>query len=325
MKNATISRLIITAALLLPLGCDRAESDTKSALPPARAEGGASGPKVPIPASRPDQAQAPAAASNRYVATALPRDSVELGPRTSGTLTAVLVEEGARVKKGQLLFRVDSRGSRLGVAQAETALQGAGIHRDNALRELERQRKLAEAGTISAAVLERAEASYTTAANGAEQAEVALSMARRATGDSSVVSPIDGIVTRKLKSVGETATMTPPTVVLEIQDQSAIELRARVPEAALRTVRAGDRITAHFSALQLARGATVVRISPTVDAQTRTIEVVAEADNADGALRPGMYVEVELAPPPAAPAAETPNSTLASATRKPSKRAKEKL
>jgi RND family efflux transporter MFP subunit len=307
MTHATLSRLLITTALLLPFGCDRAESETRSALPAANAQGG---PKVPVLPAGGQQAAAPAPASDRYVATALPRDSVELGPKSSGTLTAVLVEEGARVKKGQLLFRVDSRGSRLGVMQAETALQGATIHRDNAQRELDRQRKLAESGTISPAVLERAEATFTTASNGIEQAQVALSMAKRTTGDSSVVSPIDGIVTRKLKSVGETATMMPPTVVLEIQDQSIIEVRARVPEAALRTVRAGDRITAHFSALQLARGATVVRISPTVDPQTRTIEVVAEADNADGTLRPGMYVEVELRPPPDA---EAPASPVAAA------------
>jgi RND family efflux transporter MFP subunit len=306
MNHATLSRLLITTALLLPFGCGRAESDTRSALPAARAEGG---PKVPA-LPRGEQATAPAPASDRFVATALPRESVELGPKSSGTLTAVLVEEGARVKKGQLLFRVDSRGSRLGVMQAETALQGATIHRDNAQRELERQRKLAESGTISPAVLERAEATFTTASNGIEQAQVALSMAKRTTGDSSVVSPIDGVVTRKLKSVGETATMMPPTVVLEIQDQSVIEVRARVPEAALRTVHAGDRITAHFSALQLARGATVVRISPTVDPQTRTIEVVAEADNADGTLRPGMYVEVELKAPTAA---EAPASPVAAA------------
>jgi RND family efflux transporter MFP subunit len=311
MNHATLSRLLITTALLLPFGCGRAESETRSALPPARAEGG---PRVPAPQARAEQA--PAHASDRFVATALPRASVELGPRASGTLTAVLVEEGARVKKGQLLFRVDSRGSRLGVVQAETALQGATIQRDNALRELERQRQLAESGTISPAVLERAEATYTTMSNGIEQAQVALSMARRTTGDSAVVSPIDGVVTRKLKSVGETATMTPPTVVLEIQDQSVLEVRARVPEAALRTVHAGDRITAHFSALQLARGATVVRISPTVDPQTRTIEVVAEADNADGALRPGMYVEVELKPPTAV---EAPASPVAAAPQVPAK------
>ena len=66
-------------------------------------------------------------------------------------------------------------------------------------------------------------------------------------------APIDGIVTRKLKNVGETVTMMPPTVVLEVQDHSAIELRARIPEGALKSVHENDRIPAHFGALELAR------------------------------------------------------------------------
>jgi multidrug efflux pump subunit AcrA (membrane-fusion protein) len=47
-----------------------------------------------------------------------------------------------------------------------------------------------------------------------------------------------------------------------------------------------------------------VRIQPTVDPMTRTIEIVADVDNKDNLLRPGMYVEVELTPPKA-PAADT--------------------
>jgi RND family efflux transporter MFP subunit len=182
-----------------------------------------------------------------------------------------------------------------------------------------------EKGTISPAVLERAEAAFNAASNGIEAAEVAVSMARRYTSDSAVTSPIDGVVARKLKSVGETVTMMPPTTVLVIQDQSVIELRARIPETTLKHVKEGELITAYFGALDVTRPATVVRIQPTVDPQSRTIEIVADVDNADNLLRPGMYVEVELAPPIAnqapavAPATVTPDtkSPVASAKRKP--------
>jgi RND family efflux transporter MFP subunit len=244
----------------------------------------------------------------------------------SGTLTAVMVDEGEKVKKGQQLFRLDARATRLGVTQAETALEGATIARDNAQRELERQRVLAEKGTISPAVLERAEAAFNAASNGIEAAEVAVSMARRYTSDSAVTSPIDGVVARKLKSVGETVTMMPPTTVLVIQDQSVIELRARIPETTLKHVKEGELITAHFAAVDVTRPATVVRIQPTVDPMTRTIEIVADVDNSDNLLRPGMYVEVELAPPVAAPAPAAvapaavtpdPKSPVASVKRKP--------
>ena len=303
-----LSRLLLVAALLS--ACD-GDEPKKSGLPPAKGPEGAAAPKIPGPpptpqagAVTPTAGAAVASAANRYVATALPKHSAELGPKMSGTLTAVMVEEGERVKKGQQLFRLDSRGTRLGVAQAEAALQGAIIARDNAVRELERQKLLADKGTVSAAVLERAEAAHNSTVNGVNQAEVMLSMARRNTSDSAVASPIDGVVARKLKSVGETVTMMPPTTVLVIQDQSVIELRARIPETTLKHVKEGELITAHFSAVDVDRAATVVRIQPTVDPMTRTIEIVADVDNADNILRPGMYVEVELAPPrPPAPVA----------------------
>ena len=323
MTTLPLSRLLFAVTLLA--ACSKAEAE-KSNLPPAR-HGGAA-PTIPGPPPKPGAVAAGPGApvqvaqgANSYVATALPKHSAELGPKMSGTLTAVMVEEGEKVKKGQQLFRLDSRGTRLGVNQAETALEGAVIGRDNAKRELERQRVLAEKGTISAAVLERAEAAFNAATNGISAAEVAVSMARRYTSDSAVTSPIDGVVARKLKSVGETVTMMPPTTVLVVQDQSVIELRARIPETTLKHVKEGELITAHFSAVEVSRAARVVRIQPTVDPQTRTIEIVADVDNADNILRPGMYVEVELAPPAAAPApppaAVTPDQSPVASVKKP--------
>lgn len=338
MTTLPLSRLLLAVTLIA--ACSKAEAEG-SGLPPARPGGAA--PTIPGPPPKPAAAATNngpglaakvGQAANRFVATALPKHSAELGPKMSGTLTAVMVDEGEKVKKGQQLFRLDARTTRLGVTQAETALDGAVIARDNAQRELERQKVLAEKGTISPAVLERAEAAFNAANNGIEAAQVAVSMARRYTSDSAVTSPIDGVVARKLKSVGETVTMMPPTTVLVIQDQSVIELRARIPETTLKHVKEGELITAYFSAVDVIRPATVVRIQPTVDPQTRTIEIVADVDNSDNLLRPGMYVEVELAPPVAqinaanaaaaaaaanAPAAATadPKSPVASVKRKP--------
>lgn len=294
---------------LLAAGCDSADAQ-KPALPSAQA----SAPKLPTPSKPAGTSTAIKAghrdlSSERHVATALPKHSADLGPKMSGTLISVDVEEGQRVKKGQVLFRLDTKVGRLSVAQAEAAMQGAVIARDNAKRELERQQQLAAKGTVAAAVLERTESAYNAAANGVAQAEVAVSMARRGTADSAVVSPIDGVVAHKLKNVGETVTMMPPTIVVVIQDQSVLEVRARVPEAALRLVHEGEKVSAHFTAVEVTREATIVRVQPTVDAMTRTIEVVADVDNSDGALRPGMYVELELRAPLASILSDQPPPT----------------
>ncbi|WAS92282.1 efflux RND transporter periplasmic adaptor subunit [Nannocystis punicea] len=287
----------LVLAGLLVAACDSKEAEKPSL--PAQA----AAPTIPVPSNKGPGPQPGAKVGardlsiERYVGTALPKQEAELGPRMSGTLASVDVEEGQMVKKGQVLFRLDARSTRLGVSQAETGLQGAQIARDNAKRELERQQQLAAKGTVAAAVLERAESAFNSAENNVSQAGVALSMARRGTADSAVVSPIDGLVAHKFKDVGETVTMMPPTIVVVIQDQSVLEVRARIPEAALRLVHVGDQVSAHFTALAVSREAKVVRVQPTVDAATRTIEIVTDVDNKDGALRPGMYVEIELRPP----------------------------
>lgn len=313
-----LAPMVLAAVVgLLGAACDSAEAE-KPALPPAQT----SAPRLPAPgkSAAPSGPAKPGhrdLSAERHVGSALPKHSAELGPKMSGTLTAVEVEEGQMVKKGQVLFRLDSKVGRLGVAQAEAALQGAVIARDNAKRELERQQQLAAKGTVAAAVLERTESAYNAAANGVAQAEVAVSMARRGTADSAVVAPIDGVVAHKLKSVGETVTMMPPTTVVIIQDQSVLEVRARVPEAALKLVREGEKVSAHFTAVEVTREATIVRVQPTVDPMTRTIEVVADVDNSDGALRPGMYVELELRPPLASILPEQPPAAPPAAPSKP--------
>lgn len=317
----TPKHLLSVLAGLLLVACDASAQD-KPGLPTESV-----GPAIPVPAKTPPpptKGQGTTTATRditkeRYVGAALPKHEAELGPRMSGTLAAVFVEEGERVKKGQVLFKLDARSIQLGVAQSETALQGAVIARDNAKKELERQQQLAAKGTVSSAVLERAESAFNSAANAVAQAEVGLSMSRRGAADSSVISPIDGVVAHKYKDRGETVTMMPPTIVVVIQDQSVLEIRTRVPESALRLIKEGERVTAHFSAVEVTREAKIVRIQPTVDPNTRTVEIVADVDNSDNVLRPGMYVELELRPPPAPlpppPAAEdkSPVATAAPA------------
>jgi multidrug efflux pump subunit AcrA (membrane-fusion protein) len=87
----------------------------------------------------------------------------------------------------------------------------------------------------------------------------------------------------------------PPSVVLVVQNIDVLELRARLPETALKTVREGAQITVRFPATDETRPVTIKRIAPTVDVRTRTIEIVAEIPNSDHRLKAGMLAEVAYA------------------------------
>lgn len=227
-----------------------------------------------------------------WTGTLYARHEAQLGPKMTGILAQVAVEEGDRVKKGQMLFSLDAAQANLSVDQAKAAITAAQVGYESAKLEYSRATDLLKSGSIAQASFDQAKAAYDRAQTGLDQTKVALQMAQRGVVDSTVHSPIDGVVTAKLKNVGETVTMMPPTVVLIVQDISNLELRARLPERALSLVKEGGTIRMTVPSVGLGRDVPVKRINPTIDPRTRTVEVVADVDNADGKLKVGMLVQV---------------------------------
>lgn len=246
--------------------------------------------------------------SYRGTGTLRAREKAELAPKSTGVITVITVDEGDRVKKGQLLFRVDAQQAALAVAQARAGLEATNVALANAELELKRTQLLFERGSVAPAAYDDAKSRYDAAKASTRQAEVALSQAQRSAGDTAVYAPFSGIVTQKLKSVGEMATTTPPSVVLVVQDVDVIELRSNVPERALQYLGPGAEIEVSLPGIGEKRRVPITRISPTIDVRTRTAEVIAEIPNEDGKLKPGMLVEVnfdiEPASAPAASAAQ---------------------
>jgi RND family efflux transporter MFP subunit len=291
-----------TALLLLALSavasCQRTEAK-KDVLPPAA---GSALPRPTVPTlAEIERDGGPGAAADddegsyRGTGTLHPREEAQLGPKSSGVLTAVTVKEGDLVKKGQLLFRLDAQQAQLAVEQAKAGQASAEVAARTAELDFERVKQLHERGSVSPAAFDQAKARVDGANAAVNQAKAAVSLARKVAGDSAVHSPISGVVTAKHKSVGETVTMMPPTIVLVIQDVSSLELRARLPERALGTLGAGDRIDVTVPAQGERMTVPILRINPAVDFRTRTIEVIAQIDNSAGRLRSGMLAEVVFA------------------------------
>lgn len=227
--------------------------------------------------------------------TLFPIEQAELGPKATGVLTAVLVEEGQPVKKGQVVFRLDPIHAGLAIQQAKTLRDAASVNLRAAELDYQRTKELHQRGSVPQATFDQVQTRYDSAKNAVAQADVALSMAQRASADTVVRSPIEGVVTAKLKSVGETVTMMPPTIVLIVQNVSVLELRTRIPERNLGSLAAGTKLVVSFPALEIERTVDVGRVNPAVDTLTRTVEIVAKLENSDGRLRPGMLAEVRLA------------------------------
>jgi len=282
---------VIALGLMAMAACGRGKGQQ---LPPAQGEGAPPLPALPNLAGKSGEPTAVTATEGRTTGTTFPRAEAQLGPNSSGLIARINVAEGDRVRRGQVVFKLDDRDAALRVQQARAALEAARVNLRAVQTEYDRTKPMFDEKAVNRMQWDQLVARLDGAKVGVQQAEVALSMADKALSDATVRSPIDGVVTAKMKNEGEMATTMPPTVILVVQDQSVLELRLRLPEHALGQIKIGDVVTARFDALGTTRQARVTRINQAVDARTRTVEVVADIPNPDRSLKSGLLAAVQL-------------------------------
>src|SRR5262245_14339376 len=284
-----MSSLVIAVAVMFA-GC-RKEDDDKKGLPPST---GPSAPPLPVlPAvAKPAQAATAVTSDRKSTGTLMPHSEVAVVSRASGVIVAMNVEVGARVKKGQVLFRVDERAAALKLAQAQTQVAAAQQLLKSTQVEYNRTKLLFDQHAASSQQWDQIVAQADAAKVGVAQAHNGVAVAAKAVEDATARAPIDGVVVSRPISLGDYVTDGPATQVLVLQDQATLDLKFRLPERALVSVKTGDAITVSLPALSMSRKATISIVAPMVEPRTRTIELTAVLDNRDGALRPGLMADV---------------------------------
>jgi len=259
-------------------------------------------------------------------------DQVVLGTKVAGRLVEITVDLGTRVKKGQVIGRLDQSDFKFRVEQAEASLQQARVRlglsptgsdervdpeqtaivrqaramMDDARLTRDRSVKLAQQELIARAQLDSAEAALQVSEGRYQDAleEVRnrqgviaqrrseLDLARQQLTDTVILSPLDGVVSVKQASVGEyLAAGTPIATMVRVHP---LRLRVPVPEREGAGVRAGHAVTLTVEGDPTVYRGRVVRLSPIVQEQNRTLMVEAEVPNERGFLRPGSFARVDI-------------------------------
>jgi len=216
----------------------------------------------------------------------------ELSPKMPGRVSRMFVEEGSRVARGQAVLQLETDYSRLGLQAAEAAAAQAKAARDEAERDLGRKKELIAKNSIPKATFDRSQAMYDQANAAYAGANAQVSLLRQQVSDSTVRSPIDGIVAEKRTDVG--ARLAEGGVAVVVVQVSPLRLRFAVPERLLGKIGAGDRVTARVDPYpNEAFEGTIRTVGGVIDPKTRTMFAEAEFANRDGRLRPGLFARVE--------------------------------
>ena len=222
---------------------------------------------------------ATAARTVKAVGTLAANESVQVSPEVAGQVAEVLFRSGQPVKAGEPLIRLDDQVVRAELDEARAALE---LSR----RQHQRAADLLERGVGTVRARDEALSSLRR-----DEARVRLTTARL---EKTVVrAPFDGVVGLRRVSVGDH--VAPGESVVNLEQVSPLKVLFQVPERFLPEVRPGQTVSLRSEAYpDRPFAATVAAVDPRVDPATRSLVVEALHDNADGRLRPGQFVAVEL-------------------------------
>lgn len=231
-----------------------------------------------------------------------PLATVEVKSKASGEVLELHVENGDFVEAGTLLVRIDPRIVRNRLAQAQAELTAARSRREIARTQMERARRLLDKGTFTDADVEQATLDLANADAQVVASEVSVENARIAVDDTDIRAPISGTVIQKPVEKGQvisspTQDFAGGTLLMQMADLSAVQIRALVDETDIGKIQAGMKASISVAAYpnQPFPGA-VMKIEPqaVVEQNVTMFAVLVSIQNPEGLLLPGMNAEVEI-------------------------------
>jgi membrane fusion protein, multidrug efflux system len=200
--------------------------------------------------------------------------------RVPGEVVEILVEEGDRVAKGQILARLDGERLRLQMLQAKAKL-------DVAKREYARVLRLHERGLVSASAAD-------TLKYDVDALTAAYELMRLYYGYTTIRAPISGVISSRDVKAG--AHVDIGVLTFRITDTSRLVAYLHIPQIELGRIRMGDEANIRVDAMPGREfRASLARISPTIDTRNGTFRATVYIENADGWLAPGMFSRFSIA------------------------------
>jgi len=253
-----------------------------------------------------------------------PKKNINISTDVAGKILKILVKEGDIVEKGQLLIKIDSAiyeanadRDREIIAQSEAQLISQDANLKKARQYLERRKQLFDEGLIAKELFddatiqfEIAQANQKASLHFIEQAKASLKSTSDAIRKTSIVSPIDGIVTSLKVEEGEVAIIgtmnNPGTVLLTIADLSVMEAEVLVDETDVVKVKPGKEADVSVDAIpgQLMKGQVTevgnsaitssTAASSTTATESKDFKTVITLDHPPATLKPGFSATADI-------------------------------
>ena len=224
----------------------------------------------------------------RFTGTTQPIDQTIVKARVAGRLAEVLVREGDKVTKGQLLARFEATELQAKVNERQSAVDAARADARWTTRDRADKEQLASRNIVSQSAADQARSAAESKSSMVAVAEAQLEVARKNLADAEVTAPFDGVVGERLANQGESLPIDGK--ILALLDTSHVEITAQMPAADVVRLRVGQSAVATLEGFgDKPFSGRITRISPTTQAGSRSIPVYVEIVDRNEGLRGGLF------------------------------------
>ena len=302
MKRLLMGSLALAGAVVVATGCGKegvADAAAAAASEPASgaASGAGAGGPVSVTTVRAQKRDVDVMLEATGTVTAL--NSVDIRPQVSSVITKVNIREGQFVKAGDALFTLDARNDQVNLAKAQAQLAKDMAALADAQRQLARSRDLLAQNFISQGAVDTSQTLVESQRAVITADRAAIDAAKVGLGYNRITAPAAGRAGAINVFAGTTVQPGASSLVTITQlDPIAVSfsLPQRNLNDALETMRAGGgKVVAELPEARKAVTGKLQFVDNTVDANSGTVKVKAQFDNATEALWPGAFVTVRLA------------------------------
>lgn len=228
------------------------------------------------------------------------RNKIAINPEVGGKIARIYVEEGDRIRRGDLLAELDTRAIRLQLEQAEAGLAVADANHKDAELNFNRMERLKNEDAVSEQQYEKLKLAYEAAESQRLQAKAAVNLAKYNLDVSIMEAPFSGVIAAKNSEVGDIVNpmmggLGAGSGILTLMDFSQVKIQIEVSQLDIVRIKKGQIAHITVSALpeKIFTGkVTVVNLA--ADPVTKKFPVEVRVNNPELMLRPNTYGEVTI-------------------------------
>jgi RND family efflux transporter MFP subunit len=292
-KARSITGCVVFSAAVALAGCDK--SSKKAALPE----------QVPEKVVQKAAEQSTSTSGGKEVLTiaenknihvvsgqVVAMQSAALGFQAAGFIKDIQKDAGDAVQKDDVLAILDDTDAKLQLQVAQVRLAQAESTFDASRRELDREKQLKRADASSAASYDRVSSAFDQSKSAKDLAALEVTKAQIGLDRTRLKAPYDGIVSTRVKNVGDY--VTSGATIFDFVSSSNPEIRLQLPEQLLSKIKKGQEINLVIPSINEKTKATISRIVPVISDRSRSFIIHAKLSEPKEAIVPGLFVEAKI-------------------------------